>query len=141
MYGSDTNPSLIQLYLKQMTWIEIENGNAKRFYVRLMRDLDSINRRWGVRHIITLLSQCIQLCVGISQLINELDICSDAGENLFECKSLTTWQHTTTAVIITNIFFDFYGMFFCVINMLTHIHLFDNVTTQAKSQLPCTRPD
>ena len=121
-----------QLYLKELTWTEIENGNAMRFYTRLMRDLDDINRRWGVRHIMTLLAQCIQLSVGISQLINELNICSDAGEHLFECENITYWQHGSTAVIIANIFLDFYGMFICVIKMLTHSHLFDDVTTQAK---------
>ena len=86
-----------------------------RFYTRLMRDLDDINRRWGVRHIMTLLSQCIQLCVGISQLINELNICSDAGENIFECENMTYWQHACTAVVVLNIFLDFYGMFIYVL--------------------------
>ena len=81
-----------------------------RFYTRLMRDLDGINRRWGVRHVVTLLLQCIQLAVGISQLIHELNVCSTSGEHLLECESITLWQHVSTGVILVNIFLDFYGI-------------------------------
>ena len=85
-----------------------------------MGKLDSINQIWGLRHIMTLLAQCIQLAVGISQLIHELNICSTSDTPLHECESITIWQHTALAVVILNIFLDFYG-----INMLMHIQLLD----------------
>ena len=87
-----------------------------------MRDLDDINQRWGLRHAITLLVQCIVLAVGISQLIDELNICSASGTDLLECEDLTIWQHVLTGVVILNIFLDFYGLCFCAIDMLTHIN-------------------
>ena len=83
-----------------------------RFYTRLMQELDDINHRWGVRHVMTLLMQCIQLAVGISQLIHELNVCSTSGEHLLECESITHWQHLATSVVLLNIFLDFYGIFF-----------------------------
>ena len=83
-----------------------------RFYTRLMQELDDINRRWGVRHVMTLLMQCIQLAIGISQLIHELNVCSTAGDHLLECESITAWQHLATSVVLLNIFLDFYGIFF-----------------------------
>ena len=93
-----------------------------------MGQLDSINQIWGVRHIITLLAQCIQLAVGISLLIHELNNCSTSDTPLHECESITLWQHVALAVVILNIILDFYGMCFCDINMLTHIQLLDDVT-------------
>ena len=113
-----------QLYLrKKLTWIEVENGNTKRFFVRLMRALDDINRRWSVRHVITLLMQCIQLAVGVSQFIYELKTCSTSNKPLHECESITIWVHAFTLVIVLNIFLDFYGTCCCDINMLAAFSL------------------
>ena len=75
-----------------------------------MQEMDSINHRWGVRHIMTLSMECIQVAIGISQLIHELYVCSTSGEDLHECESVTVWQHVSTGVILVNIFLDFYGI-------------------------------
>ena len=92
-----------------------------RFYVKLMKDMDDINHRWGLRHVMTLLTQCIVLAVGICQLINEMHICSTSETHLFECDSFTIWQHVLTSVVLVTIFLDFYGICFCAIDMLMHI--------------------
>ena len=87
-----------------------------------MRDLDDINHRWGVRHVITLLVQCIQLAVGISQIIHEVNICSTSDADLLECENITLWQHVCTGTTLVVFYLDFYGICFCDIDMLTHIH-------------------